>query len=95
MKPLAKYQSNLGIARTRKSAEQASVEALKQAKDKIQAMFTFAAANDSSVNQKQLIGQLQGVINELETVKSGTTAYPEAQTLLASARNKLNQVQPQ
>lgn len=94
-KLLAKYQSNLGIARTRKSAEQASVEALKQAKDKIQAMFTFAAANDSSVNQKQLIGQLQGVINELETVKSGTTAYPEAQTLLASARNKLEQVQPQ
>ena len=93
-KLLAKYQRNLGIVRTRLSAEQASVAALKQAKDTIPTMFAAAAADDSVVNQKQLIGQLQGIINQLETVKSGTTAYPEAQQLLVSAQKKLEQVQP-
>lgn len=91
---LAKYQRNLGIVRTRKSAEQASVEALQQAKDTIPTMFAASAADDSAVNRNQLIGQLQGIINQLETVKSGTTAYPEAQQLLASAQKKLEQVQP-
>ena len=91
---LAKYQRNLGIVRTRKSAEQASVEALQQAKDTIPRMFAASAADDSAVNRNQLIGQLQGIINQLQTVKSGTTAYPEAQQLLASAQKKLEQVQP-
>ncbi len=91
---LAKYQRNLGIVRTRKSAEQASVEALQQAKDTIPTMFAASAADDSAVNRNQLIGQLQGIINQLQTVKSGTTAYPEAQQLLASAQKKLEQVQP-
>lgn len=61
-KLLAKYQRNLGILRTRTSAEQASVEALKQAKDTIPTIAS-AAADDSAVNRNQLIGQLQGIIN--------------------------------
>ncbi len=91
---LAKYQRNIGIVRTRKSAEQASVAALKQAKDTIPTMFASAAADDSAANRNQLIAQLQGIINQLQTVKSGTTAYSEAQQLLASAQKKLEQVQP-
>jgi hypothetical protein len=93
-KLLAKYQRNLGIVRIRLSAEQASVEALKQAKDTIQTMFTSTASQDLAVNRNQLLAQLQGIINQLETVKSGTTAYPEAQALLASAQNKLKLFQP-
>lgn len=93
-KLLAKYQSNLGIVHTRKSAEQASVEALKQAKDTIPVMLASTAADDSAVNRSQLLAQLQGVINQLETVKSGTTAHLEAQALLASAQKKLEQAQP-
>ena len=93
-KLLAKYQRNLGIVHTRSSAEQASVEALKQAKDTIQTMFASATADSSAANRNQLIAQLQGIINQLETVKSGTTAYPEAQALLASAQKKLELFQP-
>lgn len=93
-KLLAKYQRNLGIVRIQKSAEQASVEALKQAKDTIPIMFASAAADNSAENRNRLIGQLQGIINQLETVKSGTTAYPEAQKLMESAQKNLKQVQP-
>lgn len=92
---LAKYQRNLGIVRTRLSAEQASVEALKQAKDKIPTMFASTATDDSAMNSNQLIAQLQDIINQLQTVKSGTTVYPEAQALLASAQKKLELVQRQ
>ncbi len=88
----ANYQTNLGIVRTSLQAEQTSVEALGRAKDKVETML--AASSDASlVNQNQLIGQLQGIINQLEIVQPGTTAYPKAQELLQSAQNKLEQLQ--
>lgn len=90
---LAKYQRNLGIVRTRLQAEQASVEALQQAKDRIQTLLASTSADGSSMNRNHLMSQLQGIINQLETVQPGTTAYPEAQQLLQSAQKKLEQVQ--
>lgn len=93
-KLLANYQRNLGIVRTRKSAEQTSARALEQAKDTIPTMFAASAADNSAANRNYLIAQLQGIINQLQTVQSGTTAYLEAQQLLASAQKKLEQVQP-
>lgn len=90
----ANYQRNLGIARTSLQAEQASVEALGRAKDKIETLLS-GSSDGSSMPQNQLIGQLQGILNQLETVQPGTTAYPQAQELMASAQKKLEQVQPQ
>lgn len=93
-KLLANYQRNLGIVRIRKSAEQTSARALEQAKDTIPTMFAASAADNSATNRNYLIAQLQSIINQLQTVQSGTTAYLEAQQLLASAQKKLEQVQP-
>lgn len=93
-KLLAQYQRNLGIVRIRLSAEQASAHALKRAKDIIPTMFASTASDNLAVNRNQLISQLQGIINQLETVESGTTAYLEAQELLKSAQKKLEQIQP-
>ena len=90
---LAKFQRNIGIVRTQLQAEQASVEALEQAKDKIEILLSVSF-NDSFVPQNQLISQLQGIFRQLETVQPGTTAYPEAQKLMQSAQKKLEQVKP-
>lgn len=90
----AQYQKNLGIVRTHLQAEQVSVEALERAKDKIETILASTAADASPEQQNQVRSQLQGIINQLENVKSGTTANLEAQQLLQSARNKLEQLQP-
>lgn len=90
----AQYQKNLGIVRTHLQAEQVSVEALERAKDKIETILALTAADASPEEQNQVRSQLQGIINQLENVKSGTTANSEAQQLLQSARNKLEQLQP-
>jgi len=90
----ANYQRNLGMVRTRLQAEQASVEALKEAQSHIQNLIDSTPADGASVNRNQLVSQLQGIMNQLETVQSGTTAYPKAQELLQLGQNKLNQLQP-
>lgn len=50
-------------------------------------MFASNSSDGSPANQNQLIAQLQGIINQ-QTVKSGTTAYPEAQQLHRISPNK-------
>ena len=88
----AQYPRNLGIVRTQLEAEQASSEALERAKAKLETLL--AATSDGSAEyQNAVIGQVGGIINQLQTVKSGTTAYPEAQQLLQSAQARLEQLQ--
>lgn len=91
----AQYSRNLAIVRTNLQAEQTSVAAIETAKAKIETLLASAPADSSSESRIQLISQLQGIINQLETVKSGTTAYAEAQQLMRAAQNKLKQIQPQ
>lgn len=86
---LANYQVNLTAVRTRLHAERKSVEALSRAKDRIPSLL----AQNSTENREQLRAQLQEIINQLENVTSGTTAYAEAQFLLKSAVNKQQQLQ--
>lgn len=62
-KLLAKYQRNLGTVRTRLQAEQASVESLQQAKDRIQTLLASTSADGSPMNRNHLISHLQGIIN--------------------------------
>jgi len=86
---LANYTVNLTTVRTRLQAERESVEALSRAKARIPSLL----AQSSTENREQLRAQLQEIINQLENVTSGTTAYAEAQFLLKSAVNKQKQLQ--
>jgi hypothetical protein len=88
----AQYQRNLGIVRTQLEAEQTSSEALARAKAKLETLLA-STSDGSAEHQNAVIGQVWGIINQLQTVKSGTTAYPEAQQLLQSAQARLEQLQ--
>ena len=82
-KSLVTYQSNLGIVQARRQDEIQSTRALQQANRQIQQLIA-SPPSDSN----RLKGQLQGIINLLRTVKSGTTAYTEAQQLLVFAQKR-------
>jgi hypothetical protein len=82
---LAEYQKNRGVALTRQQAERESVEALKQAKNLIPEWQQLAGQIDEE-NVGMVAGKLQTIINQLESVKYGTTTYAEAQNLLKMAR---------
>jgi hypothetical protein len=87
---LAQYNANLGEIRVRRESERTSVMALQDAKEQIARITNFA---DRDIGY--IASQLRGIINDLEKVEKGTTAYLEAQELLIFANNKLNQLQPQ
>lgn len=93
-KLLAQYQTNVGTIQSRQKAESVSKEALSQAKRQIP---SWQRLNNSTVNaaweQEQMVSQLQEIINQLEQVQAGTTAYAEAQQLLKYARTRLTQMQ--
>ncbi|MEH1956843.1 MAG: hypothetical protein V7K64_24825 [Nostoc sp.] len=50
-------------------------------------------ADAHDVGRNRVLSQLQSIINQLEKVQNGTTAYLKAQELLLSANNKLRQLQ--
>ncbi|WP_293129800.1 hypothetical protein [Microcoleus sp. bin38.metabat.b11b12b14.051] len=83
---LAEYQKNLGISQIRLQAEKDSEKAFIEAKS----LFASLQNNLNSPSQKasNSLGQLQQIINQLESVKPGTTVYPESQKWLQSARKK-------
>ncbi|MFQ4141338.1 hypothetical protein [Chlorogloeopsis sp. ULAP02] len=85
-KLLAAYQSNLGIVQSRKQAETESTQALNKANEQIQRLVAYPPTD-----RNQFKGELMGIINELKTVKPGTSAYAEAQQLLISAQQRLQQ----
>jgi hypothetical protein len=81
---LAEYQKNLGIAQIRLQAETDSATALQEAKS----LFANLQQDVNSQNSGNSLSQLQQIINKLESVKAGTTVYPESQKWLQSARKK-------
>ncbi|MCL1468063.1 hypothetical protein [Argonema galeatum] len=91
-KLLAKYQSDVGTVRTRLEMEQASVRDLEMAKSQIESLLANTTRNASSVDRDRTLGQIQTIINQLENVKTGTTAYAEAQQLMRSAQNKVKEI---
>jgi hypothetical protein len=93
-KLLATYQTNLGTVQTRRRVEKESVEALEQANSQIEYLVASISADAKSVDRNRTISQIQSIINQLEKVQNGTTAYQTAQQLLLSAQNKLKQLQP-
>ncbi|EDX72951.1 hypothetical protein MC7420_2569 [Coleofasciculus chthonoplastes PCC 7420] len=92
-KLLATYQTNLGVIQTRSSAEAESMQALEEAQRQIQRLLANTPT-DATIDRNLTISQLQGIINQLNKVQSGTTSYSKAQELLRSAQTKLQQLQP-
>lgn len=90
---LVEYQTNLGQIQIRKQTEQASVAALQTAKNRIQTLQASLPDDPSRLDRNDTVSQLQGIINQLEEVKSGSTVYLEAQALLLNAKNKLDRLQ--
>nr|MCU0517952.1 AmmeMemoRadiSam system protein B [Oscillatoria sp. Prado101] len=86
-KKLAEYTKNKGVAETRKKTESESAGALNRAKRLIAEWQRLAGA--SNPDRGNLARQLQEIINELETVRAGTTAYSEAKDMLKFARDTL------
>lgn len=83
---LAEYQKNLGIAQIRFKTETDSAKAFQDAKSLFANLQNDV--NSPSKNPGNSLKQLQEIINELESIKPGTTVYPEAQKWLQSARKK-------
>lgn len=93
-KLLANYKTNLGIVQTRRQVEETSTIALKGAKEQIASLLASGSSDPFSAYKDRTISQLQQIINQLQQVKPGTTAYAEAQQLMRSAQNKLNELKP-
>jgi len=83
---LAEYQKNLGIAQIRLQAETDSAKAFQESKSLLASLQN--TVNSTSQNPGYAVSQLQQIINQLESVKPGTTVYPESQKWLQSARKK-------
>ena len=82
---LAEYQSNLGIVKIRISSEKESAIALKNAKQLIAQWQSLSTAENQ--NKSEMARTLQLIVNELEIIKGGTTAFAEAQDLLKYAKD--------
>ncbi|MEA5617844.1 hypothetical protein VB711_08330 [Cronbergia sp. UHCC 0137] len=86
-KLLAQYHTNLGMIKNRRQLENDSREILTQANRQIQSLITSPPTDNIQMKR-----EIQGIINQLSNVKPGTTAYAEAQQLVKSAKNKLQQL---
>lgn len=92
-KLLAIYEANLGQVKVRRQAEADAVEAMELAQREIESLLASTPADAHDVQHNRVLSQLQSIINQLEKVQNGTTAYLKAQELLLSANNKLRQLQ--
>ncbi|MEH2242199.1 hypothetical protein [Nostoc sp.] len=92
-KLLAIYEANLGQVKVRRQAEADAVEAMELAQREIESLLASIPANADYGERNRGLSQLQSIINQLEKVQNGTTAYLKAQELLLSANNKLRQLQ--
>lgn len=90
---LAIYETNLGQVKVRRQAEADAVEALSVAQREIENLLASIPDDPQTLDRNRVSSQLQSIINELEKVQNGTTAYLKAQELLLSANNKLKQLQ--
>ncbi|MEO1148965.1 MAG: hypothetical protein AAFY26_25665 [Cyanobacteria bacterium J06638_22] len=85
---LAEYRTNLGIIEERVVREQESVRAMDSANEKTSRLL----AQSDNLSPNQIASQLQSIINDLNKVQQGTTSYNEAQAMLESANNKLQEI---
>ena len=87
---LAEYQASLTETKERLQVAEESGIAFKRGKELIADWQKSAVENfNDNSNRGLFAGKLQEIINQLESVKLGTTYYQEAQELLKFAKNKL------
>ncbi|MGM3307694.1 hypothetical protein ACSQ6I_17275 [Anabaena sp. WFMT] len=84
---LAQYQTNLGIIENRRQIENTSQEILNQANSEIQRLIA-----SPPTDKNEMKAEIQGIITRLNTIKTGTTSYTEAQRLLTLANQKIQQI---
>ncbi len=77
----------MGIIEERYEAEKSGQEIILQTNQKIQNLIAFSPSN-----RQQWKAEIQGVINQLETVHSGTASYPKAQRLITLAQRRLQNI---
>ena len=88
---LVQYETNAGVIRQRKQAEEKSRGALDRAKSNIARWQTLATSKPNSPN---LVGDLKMIANDLDQVQPGTTATAEAQQLRTFAEQQLKKIAP-
>ncbi|MDJ0729975.1 MAG: hypothetical protein QNJ33_08280 [Crocosphaera sp.] len=88
---LAEYETNSSVVKLRSKAEKESIEALEIAKKSIQNLQEQFANGVEPNERKLFISKMQGNMEQLTKVQTGTTAYEEAQQLLEFAQAKLEE----
>lgn len=83
-KLIAQYQTNLGIIQNRQRYESEAKQILEVANQDIKSLIASAPSDT-----QQLKAEILDIINQLRTIKPGTTSYAEAQQLIAMAQKKL------
>ncbi|MFM2063336.1 MAG: hypothetical protein RLZZ507_3006 [Cyanobacteriota bacterium] len=86
-KLMAQYQTNLGTIKNRRQAESEAKEILDEANKEIQSLIA-SPPGDKNQTKAAIIR----VMNQLSSVKTGTTSYNEAQRLLKLADNQLKKL---
>ena len=87
-KLLANYSTNLAKIKIKHQQEVESSLYLTQAENEIQNLV-----KNNNNNPNYVIGELQGIISDLEKVNTDTTAYNKSQEVLKFAKDKLKQFQ--
>lgn len=87
-KLIAQYQTNLGTIQNRRQAESEGKEILDAANKEIQSLI-----GSPPTNKNEAKAEIIKVMNQLSSVKSGTTSYNEAQRLLKLADNQVKKLQ--
>ncbi|NJL88501.1 MAG: hypothetical protein HC916_00910 [Coleofasciculaceae cyanobacterium SM2_1_6] len=83
-KLIVDYRASQSEVQVRLAAERSSVRSFAAAQRDI----TTLVASAGYGNKSYTLSQLQGIINQLESVKPGTTSYLKSQELLIFAKNK-------
>ncbi|MBW4600113.1 MAG: hypothetical protein KME29_11020 [Calothrix sp. FI2-JRJ7] len=83
-KLIAQYQTNLGTIQSRQRYESEAKQILEATNREIKSLIVSAPSDT-----QQFKAEIHDIINQLRTIKPGTTSYPEAQQLLAMAQKRL------
>jgi hypothetical protein len=90
---LANYRVELGQVQVNLQNEQASVQALENAQKQTEVLLASFPSQPKEEDYNRVRSQLHSIISELKKVQPQTTAYEEAQSLLASAEKKLKELE--
>ncbi|MEM7648905.1 MAG: hypothetical protein AAF283_06985, partial [Cyanobacteria bacterium P01_A01_bin.70] len=85
---LADYQNKLGYVEEQQISERRSRQAL----DSALAKNTDLGKRLNNLDQASYASELQSIVNELNKVAAGTTAYEPAQQLLRAVQDRLREV---